>query len=36
MNPDQLWATTLNPTVRSLLQVKVQHLDEAEKNLFPL
>ncbi|MBL0338101.1 MAG: DNA topoisomerase (ATP-hydrolyzing) subunit B [Rhodospirillaceae bacterium] len=31
MNPEQLWATTLNPTVRSLLQVKVQHLDEAEK-----
>ncbi|MFN5174003.1 MAG: DNA topoisomerase (ATP-hydrolyzing) subunit B [Holosporaceae bacterium] len=31
MNPDQLWETTLDPTKRTLLQVKLQHLDEAEQ-----
>ncbi|NIZ00938.1 DNA topoisomerase (ATP-hydrolyzing) subunit B [Thalassospira lucentensis] len=31
MNPDQLWETTLDPNVRSLLQVKVNHADEAEE-----
>ena len=30
MNPEQLWETTLDPNVRSLLQVKVTHADEAE------
>jgi len=31
MNPDQLWETTLDPQVRSLLQVKISHADEAEE-----
>ncbi|HVJ34250.1 MAG TPA: DNA topoisomerase (ATP-hydrolyzing) subunit B [Terriglobia bacterium] len=31
MNPEQLWETTLDPEVRSLLQVKVSHADEAEE-----
>jgi DNA gyrase subunit B len=30
MNPEQLWETTLDPTNRSLLQVKVAHADQAE------
>ncbi|MGE4351717.1 MAG: DNA topoisomerase (ATP-hydrolyzing) subunit B [Bdellovibrionales bacterium] len=31
MNPDQLWETTLNPEARTLLQVKVEQVDEAEQ-----
>jgi DNA gyrase subunit B len=31
MNPSQLWETTLDPAVRSLLQVKVQAADMAEQ-----
>jgi len=31
MNPEQLWETTLDPTRRSLLQVRVNHADAAEE-----
>ncbi len=31
MNPDQLWETTLDADVRTLLQVKVSHADEADE-----
>ena len=31
MNPEQLWETTLDPVARSLLQVRVNHLDEASQ-----
>ncbi len=31
MNPGQLWETTLDPNIRSLLQVKVAHADDAQE-----
>jgi DNA gyrase subunit B len=31
MNPEQLWETTLDPTVRTLMQVRVHQSDIAEK-----
>ena len=30
MNPEQLWATTMDPAVRTLLQVRIDDLPEAE------
>ncbi|HEX6957165.1 MAG TPA: DNA topoisomerase (ATP-hydrolyzing) subunit B [Ferrovibrio sp.] len=33
MNPDQLWETTLDPNARSLLQVKIDHAEDAD-NVF--
>ena len=33
MNPEQLWETTLDINARSLLQVKVKEVDEAD-NIF--
>ena len=31
MNPEQLWETTLDPTKRTLIQVRVDHADEADE-----
>ncbi len=36
MNPEQLWETTLDPEMRSLLQVRVNHADEAEETFSTL
>ena len=31
MNPEQLWETTLDPTKRAMIQVRVDHADEADE-----
>src|SRR5579864_552726 len=36
MNPEQLWETTLDPEIRSLLQVRVSHADLAEETFSTL
>jgi DNA gyrase subunit B len=33
MNPEQLWETTMNPEKRTLLQVRIEDVTEAE-NIF--
>lgn len=36
MNADQLWNTTLNPDIRTLFQVKLDHFEEAENTFSTL
>jgi hypothetical protein len=35
MNPEQLWETTLDPEIRSLLQVKIGHAESAGTSRQP-
>ncbi len=36
MNPEQLWETTLDPEARSLLQVKIDRMEEADETFATL
>ena len=36
MNAEQLWETTLDPEARSLLQVRVEHMDKADETFSTL
>ena len=36
MNPEQLWETTLDPEARSLLQVRIDHMEEADETFATL
>ncbi len=36
MNPEQLWETTLDPEARSLLQVKIEHMERADETFATL
>lgn len=36
MNPEQLWETTLDPEARSLLQVKIDRIEEADETFATL
>ena len=36
MNPEQLWETTLDPEARSLLQVHIDHMEEADETFATL
>jgi DNA gyrase subunit B len=36
MNPDQLWETTLDPNARTMMQVKLKELDEADETFTRL
>ena len=36
MNPEQLWETTLDPEARSLLQVKMEHMEDADETFATL
>ena len=36
MNPEQLWKTTLDPEARSLLQVKIDRMEEADETFATL
>ena len=33
MNPEQLWETTMNPETRTLVQVKLEDMTEAESQI---